>query len=88
VIKKEVGAWIWLTGSLAELSPLDRRTIEHAATVMALELLRAGSVAETAWKQSGEILSGLLTARGPASLSFIGQAEGTGMTCHYFTPSS
>lgn len=39
VAKAEVLAWIWTTGSLAELTSAQRRATEYAANVIALELL-------------------------------------------------
>lgn len=38
-IREEAVAWIWMTGTLAELTPAQRRAIEHAVTIIALELL-------------------------------------------------
>ncbi|SFK77543.1 Sugar diacid utilization regulator [Geodermatophilus ruber] len=57
----EVVARIWLPGSLAELSPLDQRALEHAATISALELLRARTALEVEWRLAGELLGDLLS---------------------------
>ncbi|MEW1819218.1 GAF domain-containing protein [Arthrobacter sp. NPDC080031] len=78
MIKDEIVAWIWTTGGLESLTPLDRRTIEHAATVMALELLRTRTAAEAAWRHSGEILSGLLSGAVRGSTALIHQAASLG----------
>ncbi|MGO4807159.1 helix-turn-helix domain-containing protein [Arthrobacter sp. 2MCAF15] len=78
VVREEVVAWIWTTGSVADLTPLDQRAIEHAATVMALELLSARSAADTAWHRAGEILAELLNNQGPLSSSLLAQAESLG----------
>jgi sugar diacid utilization regulator/GAF domain-containing protein len=77
LIKEEVVAWIWTTGPVAELAPVDRRAIEHAATVMALELLSVSTAADAAWRQSAELLTGLLS--GLTSAPSLGaQAESLG----------
>ncbi|MDO5875471.1 MULTISPECIES: GAF domain-containing protein [Paenarthrobacter] len=78
MIKDEIVAWIWTSGELEALGPLDRRTIEHAATVMALELLRTRTAAEAAWRHSGEILSGLLSGAVRGSTALINQAASLG----------
>ncbi|MDR6688673.1 sugar diacid utilization regulator/GAF domain-containing protein [Arthrobacter sp. 1088] len=78
MIKDEVVAWIWTTGRFESISALDRRTIEHAATVMALELLRSRTAAEAAWRHSGEILSGLLSGAVRGSTALINQAASLG----------
>jgi sugar diacid utilization regulator len=78
VVREEVAAWIWTTGSVTDLTPLDRRAIEHAATVMALELLSARSATEVAWHRSGEVLAGLLNNQGTLSSSLLAQAESLG----------
>ncbi|WP_454698378.1 helix-turn-helix domain-containing protein [Arthrobacter humicola] len=78
VVREEVAAWIWTTGNVTDLTPLDRRAIEHAATVMALELLSSRNAAEAAWHRSGEVLAGLLNSQGPLSSSLLAQAESLG----------
>lgn len=78
MLKDEIVAWVWTTGWLESLTPLDRRTIEHAATVMALELLRTRTAAEAAWRHSGEILSGLLSGAVRGSTALIHQAASLG----------
>ncbi|GAP54396.1 transcriptional regulator, CdaR protein [Arthrobacter sp. Hiyo6] len=78
VVKEEVAAWIWTTGSVTDLTPLGQRAIEHAAIVMALELLSARSATEVAWHRSGEILAGLLNNQGPLPSSVLAQAESLG----------
>jgi sugar diacid utilization regulator/GAF domain-containing protein len=66
----ELAARIWLPGSLDELGPLDRRALEHAATVSALELLRARTALEVEWRLSGELVGDLLSGN-PAALATI-----------------
>jgi sugar diacid utilization regulator len=70
LLGNEVVARIWLPGSLAELTPLDHRALEHAATVSALELLRARTALEVEWRLSGEVISDLLTGD-PTALATI-----------------
>lgn len=78
VIKEDVVAWIWTTGSVAELAPMNLRAIEHAATVMALELLSAQTAIEAAWRHSGEIVSGVLSGLGKESSSLVAEAATLG----------
>ncbi|GAA3316241.1 helix-turn-helix domain-containing protein [Arthrobacter ramosus] len=74
MIKEEVVAWIWTGGQLAELRALDRQAIERAATVLALELLRTRTDAEAEWRDTDEILSGLLTGEGRGSTALLARA--------------
>lgn len=78
LIKEEVVAWIWTTGPVAELAPVDRRAIEHAATVMALELLSVSTAADAAWRQSAELLTGLLSGLTSTASSLGAQAGSLG----------
>lgn len=78
VVKEEVVAWMWTIGSVEEFTPVNLRAIEHAATVLALELLSARSAAEAAWHEAGEILREILTTRGPLTASLITQAARMG----------
>lgn len=41
IIKEKVVAWIWTSGKVSELRPLDRQAMERAAAPLALELLRS-----------------------------------------------
>ncbi|MGZ4569612.1 MAG: helix-turn-helix domain-containing protein [Blastococcus sp.] len=66
----ELAARIWLPGSLAELGPLDHRALEQAATVSALELLRARTALEVEWRLSGELVGDLLSGN-PTALATI-----------------
>jgi sugar diacid utilization regulator len=78
MIKDEIVAWIWTSGPLAELRPLDRQAIEHATTVLALELLRTTTAADAKWRGSGEILSALLSGRGHGSEALMAQVRRLG----------
>ncbi|MDP9906054.1 helix-turn-helix domain-containing protein [Arthrobacter bambusae] len=64
MIKEKVVAWIWTSGKLSELRPLDRQAMERAAAPLALELLRTRTATQAEWRDTGEILSGLLSGRG------------------------
>jgi sugar diacid utilization regulator/GAF domain-containing protein len=70
LLGSEVVARIWLPGRLSELSPLDHRALEHAATVSALELLRSRTALEVEWRLSGELVSDLLSGN-PIALATI-----------------
>jgi sugar diacid utilization regulator/GAF domain-containing protein len=70
LLGNDVVARIWLPGSLAELSPLDQRALEHGATVSALELLRARTALEVEWRLSGELVADLLSGN-PTALATI-----------------
>lgn len=60
VLGDELVARLWMSGSVAGLGPLDRRAIEHAAVVCALELLRQRTALEVEWRLRGDVLSDLL----------------------------
>lgn len=60
MLAHETVARIWVARD-DDLSPIDVRALEHAATVCALEMLRARSALEVEWRVSGEIVSDLLT---------------------------
>lgn len=57
----EVVARIWTDAPSEQLTALERRALEQAATVCALELLRSRAALEAEWRVSGELLSDLLT---------------------------
>lgn len=60
ILQEETVAWILVEGEVESLQPLDLRAIEHTSTVLALEVLRARTVAERRWRRSDEILTALL----------------------------
>ena len=62
----EVVARLWLPGRLAELRPLDRRAVEHAAVVCALEMLRRRTAMDVEWRLRGDILADLLAGEAPS----------------------
>lgn len=49
MITEQVVAWIWSTGNVSELRPLDRQALERDAAPVALELLRTQTATEAEW---------------------------------------
>ncbi|KAE8765912.1 GAF domain-containing protein [Georgenia thermotolerans] len=74
----EVVARIWLPGRVADLAPLDHRAVEHAATVLALELLRMRTALEVEWRMAGELVTDLITANPAARATLVPRAERMG----------
>lgn len=69
LLGREVVARLWLPGRLAELGELDRRAIEHAAVVCALERLRQRTAEDVEWRLRGDLLTELLSGNLSASVS-------------------
>lgn len=65
--------WVPRDGSL--LSALDVRALEHAATICALEVLRARTALEAEWRLSGEVVTDLFTGN-PAGLATAAERAG------------
>ncbi|WP_284984446.1 GAF domain-containing protein [Arthrobacter sp. efr-133-TYG-118] len=78
MIKEKIVAWIWTSGKLSELRPLDRQAIERAAAPLALELLRTRTATQAEWRDTGEILSELLSGKRRGSTTFLSQAARLG----------
>lgn len=78
MIKEKVVAWIWTSGKVSELRPLDRQAMERAAVPLALELLRTQTATQTEWRDTGEILSGLLSGRGQGATALVAEAARLG----------
>jgi sugar diacid utilization regulator len=66
---REVVARLWLPGTLAEMTELDRRALEHAAVVCALEFLRQRTATDVEWNLRSDLLADLLSGAAPDSLS-------------------
>ncbi|TAP41800.1 GAF domain-containing protein [Arthrobacter sp. S39] len=78
MIKDKVIAWIWTSGTISELRPLDRQALERAAAPLALELLRTRTATQTEWRDTGEILSALLSGRVHEATALLAEAERLG----------
>jgi sugar diacid utilization regulator len=68
-------ARIWVPRDGSPLSALDVRALEHAATICALEVLRARTALEAEWHLSGEVVTDLLTGN-PAGLVTASERAG------------
>ncbi|MEU8804216.1 GAF domain-containing protein [Spirillospora sp. NPDC048819] len=68
-------ARIWVPRSMLPLPAVDVRALEHAATVCALEVLRARTALEVEWRLSGEVVTDLLTGN-PAGLVTAAERAG------------
>jgi GAF domain-containing protein len=75
VLGNETVARIVVPRSETPLAALDVRALEHAATVCALEVLRARTAHEVEWRLSGEVVSDLL-AGSPAGLVTAAERAG------------
>lgn len=57
---REVVARLWLPGCMADMSELDRRALEHAAVVCALEFLRQRTATDVEWSLRSDLLADFL----------------------------
>ncbi|MFC5139123.1 helix-turn-helix domain-containing protein [Actinomycetospora rhizophila] len=67
LLGREVVARLWLPGRLAELTELQRRALEHAAVVCALEVLRRRTAVDVEWRLRGDLLTDLLSETSSAA---------------------
>lgn len=56
----ELAARIWVSVRLDELSELDRRAVESATVIVALELMRLRAAQEVEWRVQGDLADALL----------------------------
>lgn len=56
----ELAAHIWVMARLDELSDLDRRALESATVIVALELMRLRAAQEVEWRVQGDLVDALL----------------------------
>jgi DNA-binding PucR family transcriptional regulator len=63
LIGKEIVARLWVLETERGLGPLERRALEHGATVVALELLKLRIANEVEGRLGGELLDDLLDGR-------------------------
>jgi sugar diacid utilization regulator/putative methionine-R-sulfoxide reductase with GAF domain len=64
---------------LSELTPLQAKALEHAATVLALELVKERAQQQVEWQLQGDLLSELLDADGPLAPSLAARARRHGV---------
>jgi GAF domain-containing protein len=77
---RETVAQLWLPGTLAEMTELDRRALEHAAVVCALEYLRQRTAVDVEWSLRSDLLADLLSGTPAAALSARAVALGHDLT--------
>jgi DNA-binding PucR family transcriptional regulator/putative methionine-R-sulfoxide reductase with GAF domain len=65
--------------SLDRLSPLQEKALEHAATVLALELVKERAQQQVEWQLQGDLLSELLDATAPLAPSLAARARRHGV---------
>jgi sugar diacid utilization regulator len=63
LIGREPVGRLWVLGVVEDLGALERRALEHGATVIALELLKQRTAAEVEARLRGELLDDLLSER-------------------------
>jgi DNA-binding PucR family transcriptional regulator len=64
---------------LDALTPLQAKALEHAATVLALELVKERAAQQVEWQLQGDLLSELLDAAPPLAPSLIARARRHGV---------
>ena len=64
---------------LDELTPLQAKALEHAATVLALELVKERAQQQVEWQLQGDLLSELLDAAAPFAPSLVARARRHGV---------
>jgi sugar diacid utilization regulator/GAF domain-containing protein len=63
----------------AELSALQKKALEHGATVIALELVKQRAAQDVAWQLQSDLLGELLDAPGPPPATLIARARRHGV---------
>jgi hypothetical protein len=74
----EVIARLWINGQLHELSQLDRRAIENASVIAALEIIALRSARDIEWRLQGEVIDVLLNDHPSTFGSLPGRASNLG----------
>ncbi len=64
---------------LETLTPLQAKALEHAATVLALELVKERAQQQVEWQLQGDLLSELLDAAAPLAPSLVARARRHGV---------
>lgn len=74
----EAAAHVWLDGVSATLSPLDRRAVDYAGTVLALELLRRRTAQEVEWRTTADLVRELVRGDPGAHSELVSRAARLG----------
>ena len=74
----EVIARLWINGQLHEFSQLDRRAIENASVIAALEIIALRSARDIEWRLQGEVIDVLLNDHPSTFGSLPGRASNLG----------
>ncbi|GAS86879.1 helix-turn-helix domain-containing protein [Mycolicibacterium brisbanense] len=77
---RDVVARLWLPTRLADLSELDRRALEHAAVVCALEVLRQRTATDVEWSLRSDLLADFLAGAAVEALATRAGALGHDLT--------
>lgn len=77
---REIVARLWLSGRLADMTELDRRALEHAAVVCALEYLRQRTAVDVEWNLRSDLLADLLSGASVDALRTRAGALGHDLT--------
>jgi GAF domain-containing protein len=77
---RDIVARLWLPGSLEEMTELDRRALEHAAVVCALEYLRQRTATDVEWTLRSDLLADILSGAATETLSTRAGALGHDLT--------
>ena len=74
----ELAARVWVAGTIEDLDLLDRRALEHAATVLALELLRLRTALEVEWRTAADLVRDLIHGNASDAAALLPRAERMG----------
>lgn len=77
-VADELVARIWVDSPLHELVDLDRRALENATVIVALEILRLRAAQDVEWRVQGDIVDVLIHGHPSEFPSLIARAEALG----------
>jgi sugar diacid utilization regulator len=77
-VSGEIAARIWVRSRLDALSDLDRRALESATIIVALELMRLRAAQEVEWRVQGDLVDALLQGDSRILPQLIGRAQALG----------
>lgn len=69
-IAGEIVARVWVNARMHELGELDRRALESANVIFALELMRVRAAQEVEWRVQGDIVNAMLHSH-PSEFAFL-----------------